>query len=127
MWSFVPEDRACASYFNATACRAGIRVAGNSTAGGEGETSSIVGATEAGSGGKNGTGSPDNTPNGTRAVSGGTGARRGHGSGAGSPGSASQVLVQVLVFYFVVMDFGCCFAVGYRATRTHSMSVYLRL
>ena len=50
-----------ASYFDATDSRVGIRVAGNSTAGGEGETSSAVGATEAGGGGRNGTGSPGNS------------------------------------------------------------------
>ena len=69
-----------ASYFDATHSRAGIRVAGNSTAGGEGETSGtvdVVGATEAGGGGRSGTGSPDNTPNGTRTIPGGTGARWG--------------------------------------------------
>ena len=66
-----------ASSFYATDSRAGIHVAGNRTAGGEGEASSTVGAMEAGGGSKSGTGSPDNTPNGTRTVAGGTGARRG--------------------------------------------------
>ena len=39
-----------------------IRVAGSSTADGEGETRSIVGATEAGGGGRSGAGSPGVTP-----------------------------------------------------------------
>ena len=99
-----------ASSFDATDSRAGIRVAGNSTAGGDGETSSTVGATEAGGDGRSGAISPDSTPNGTRTVASRTGARRGW---------RERVLVQVLVFYFV--------AVGYRATRTHSMSACLRL
>ena len=76
-WSPSYQEIVHASSFDATHRGAGIRVAGNSSASGEGETSSTVGATEAGGAGRSETGSPDNTSNGTRTVAGGTGARRG--------------------------------------------------
>ena len=63
--------------------RAGIRAAGNSTAGGAGETSSTVGIV-----GSTGVGGADGSEAGNT-----TGAGRGGGSAAGSPGSAPQVLV----------------------------------
>ena len=68
---------------SASDSRAGIHAAGNSTAGGAGETNRTVGivdATGAGGGGGSGAG---NT----------TGLVGGGGSAAGSPGSAPQVLV----------------------------------
>ena len=76
-WGTSYQEIVRASSFDATDNRGGIRVAGNSTAGGERETSSTFGPTEAGGGGRSRTGSPDNTPNGTRTVADGTGARRG--------------------------------------------------
>lgn len=70
--------------------RTGIRAAGNSTAGGAGETSStvgiVVGATGAGGDGGSGAGNR-------------TGLGGGGRSAAGSPGSAPQVLV----FCFIVV------------------------
>ena len=105
MWGPLFQEIVRAPSFDASDSRAGILVAGNSIAGGEGETSSTVGATESGGGGRSRAGSPGNTPSGTRTVSGGTGLGGGGASGAGSPGSESQVLVQVFVFCFVVMGF----------------------
>ena len=67
MGSFVPGDRFCPAD-----SWTGNRVTGNSIAGGEGETSSTVGATEARADSRSGTGSPDNTTT-------GTGAKRGRG------------------------------------------------
>ena len=87
------------------------RAAGHGIAGGAGETSSTVGivgiidAAGAGGGFGRGAGSPGNTPSTTCTVAGGTGLGGGGGSGAGSLGNTPEVLVQVLIFCFVVTGF----------------------